>query len=105
LAQVKLVLAGGRAVSRDQSERSHTDFHRHRRELPLANIRAIEFASESSAMSPRLFEHLTELAAEAWMKAVHRWQDVNRMEAFFEPAVPSETAFISRGRALISNVA
>jgi hypothetical protein len=71
----------------------------------LANIQAIEFGSESSAMSPRLFEHLTELAAEAWMKAVQRWQDVNQVPAVFEPAVPSETAFFSRGRALISNVA
>jgi UDP-GlcNAc:undecaprenyl-phosphate GlcNAc-1-phosphate transferase len=105
LAQVKLVLADGRKVSREQAATGQTDFHRQRRELPLANIRAIEFGSESSAMSPRLFEHLTELAAEAWMKAVHRWQDVNRMQAVFEPAVPSETTFFSRGRALISNVA
>ncbi|HXJ56977.1 MAG TPA: MraY family glycosyltransferase [Verrucomicrobiae bacterium] len=105
LAQVKLVLEDGRKVTREQAGSGQTDFHRHRRELPLANIRAIEFASESSAMSPRLFEHLTELAAEAWMKAVHRWQDVNRMAAVFEPAVPSETTFFSRGRALISNVA
>ena len=73
--------------------------------MPLANIRAMEFASDSSTMSSQLFEHLTELAAEAWMKAVHRWQAVNRVPAVFEPAVPSETAFFSRGRALISNMA
>jgi UDP-GlcNAc:undecaprenyl-phosphate GlcNAc-1-phosphate transferase len=105
LAQVKLVLDGGGTVFREPSSGNSTEFHRNRREMPLANIRAMEFASESSAMSPRLFEHLTELAAEAWMKAVHRWQAVNRVPAVFEPALPSETTFISRGRALISNVA
>jgi UDP-GlcNAc:undecaprenyl-phosphate GlcNAc-1-phosphate transferase len=105
LSQVKLILEGGRKISRDQALPGQTDFHRQRRNLPLANIQAIEFGSESSAMSPRLFEHLTELAAEAWMKAVQRWQDVNQVPAVFEPAVPSETAFFSRGRALISNVA
>jgi hypothetical protein len=106
LAQVRLVLDGGRTVSRNSALSGQSaDYHRHRREMPLANIRAMEFASESAVMSSRLFEHLTELAAEAWMKSVQRWQAVNRMAAVFEPAVPSETTFVSRGRALISNVA
>ena len=105
-SQVKLILARGQAVERDQMlSQPSTDFHRNRHEMPLANIKAIEFASESSAMAPRLFEHLTELAAEAWMKAVQRWQSVHRISAVFEPALPSETAFISRGRALVSNAA
>jgi len=106
LSQVKLVLDTGRTVSRRQPiHNQDTDFHRHRHELPLANITAIEFASESSTMSPKLFEHLTELAAEAWMKSVQRWQVVHGIPAFFEPAVPTETMFFSRGRALISNAA
>ena len=108
LSQVKLILESGRTVSREQSiHRQSTDFHRNRHEMPLANIKAIEFGSESSAMSPQLFEHLTELAAEGWMKAVRRWQTVNQVPVVFEPAIPteSETAFFSRGRALISNVA
>lgn len=106
LSQVKLILDSGRTVSRDQLiHRQSNDFHRNRHEMPLANIKAIEFGSEFSAMSPHLFEHLTELAAEGWMKAVKRWQTVNQVPVVFEPAVPSETAFISRGRALIANVA
>lgn len=108
LSQVKLILESGRTVSREQSiHRQSTDFHRNRHEMPLANIKAIEFGSESSAMSPQLFEHLTELAAEGWMKSVRRWQAVNQVPVVFEPAIPteSETAFFSRGRALISNVA
>jgi UDP-GlcNAc:undecaprenyl-phosphate/decaprenyl-phosphate GlcNAc-1-phosphate transferase len=106
LSQVKLILDSGRTVSRDQSiHRQASDFHRNRHEMPLANIQAMEFASESSAMSPQQFDHLTELAAEGWMKAVKRWQVVNQVPAWFEPAMPTETTFFSRGRALIANVA
>ena len=109
LSRVKLHLESGRTVSRDESLQvprpMSGDVRRHRHEMRLANIKAIEFASEPEAMSPQQFEHLTELAAEGWMKAVQRWQAVNRLPAIFEPALPSETAFISRGRALISNVA
>src|SRR5262249_56486903 len=100
------VRAGGRAVARASAlPAQSTGFHRKRREMPLANIRAMEFASECSMMSSRLFDHISELAAEAWMKSVQRWQAVNRLPAVFEPAVPSETTFESRGRALISNLA
>ena len=106
LTQVKLILEGGRTVSRDQSiHRQSSDFHRNRHEMPLANILAIEFASELSAMSPQQFEQVTELAAEGWMKAVQRWQAVHEIPAVFEPAVLSETTFISRGRVLVANAA
>lgn len=105
LSEVKLVLDTGRTVSRSEAiHRQASDFHRNRRELPLANIKAIEFGSESAGMSGPLFEHLTELAAEGWMKAVQRWQIVNQIPAVFEPALPSETAFFARGRALVANV-
>lgn len=114
LARVKLHLENGRTVSREQlpaagvshSATTQTSIlRRHRHEMQLANIKAIEFASEEESMSPQQFEHLTELAAEGWMKAVQRWQAVNQLPIVFEPAVPSETAFFSRGRALIANVA
>ena len=106
LAQVKLILDSGRTVSRTEFIRHQSsDFHRNRHEMPLANIKAIEFAGESSAMSPQLFEHVTELAAEGWMNAVRRWQAVHQEPVVFEPALPSETTFISRGRALIANAA
>lgn len=108
LAQVKLILDSGRTVSRDQAiHRQSSDFHRNRHEMPLANIKAIEFASQSSTMPSQVFEHITELAAEGWLKAVRRWQVVNQVPVVFEPAIPTETEtnFFSRGRALISNVA
>ena len=114
LARVKLHLDNGRTVSREQlpsggisgpATTQTSILRRHRHEMQLANIKAIEFASEEETMSPQQFEHLTELAAEGWMKAVQRWQAVNQLPVSFEPALPSETAFFSRGRALISNVA
>jgi hypothetical protein len=44
--------------------------------LPVTagNVKALEFSAETEAMSPKLFEHLTELAGEAWLKAALRWE-------------------------------
>lgn len=114
LSRVKLHLENGRTVSREQLPSSEASsnattqtsiLRRHRHELQLANIKAIEFVGEEESMSSQQFEHLTELAAEGWMKAVQRWQAVNQLPIVFEPAVPSETVFLSRGRAMIANVA
>jgi hypothetical protein len=37
-------------------------------------FQAIEFTAPSSAMPPKVCELLSELAAEAWIKACMRWQ-------------------------------
>jgi UDP-GlcNAc:undecaprenyl-phosphate GlcNAc-1-phosphate transferase len=106
LSQVKLVLDNGHAVGRTEFIRQQSsEFHRNRHEMQLANIKAIEFAGDTSSMTPQLFEHITELAAESWMNAVRRWQAVHEEPVVFEPAVPNETAFSPRGRALIANAA
>jgi len=106
LSQVKLVLDNGHAVGRTEFIRQQSsDFHRNRHEMQLANIKAIEFAGDSSSMTPQVFEHVTELAAEGWMNAVRRWQAVHQEPVVFEPAVPGESIFIARGRALVANAA
>ncbi len=50
------------------------------------------FRGDSTEMSTRLFDHLTELAAEAWLKAVVRWQDVNGRAASFAAAEADRAA-------------
>src|SRR6185503_11947120 len=59
-------------------------FRRRRQDMRFANIVTIEFSSESEAMSEAVFEHLTELATEAWMKAAQRWQHTNGQIMRFE---------------------
>jgi UDP-GlcNAc:undecaprenyl-phosphate GlcNAc-1-phosphate transferase len=41
------------------------------------NSMVLQLDGDGSKMSVKLFEHLSELAAEAWLKAVVRWQEVN----------------------------
>jgi UDP-GlcNAc:undecaprenyl-phosphate GlcNAc-1-phosphate transferase len=50
------------------------------RTLPvsLGNIKAVEFAVEKSTMPLNIFEHLSDLACEAWVKAALRWEEVRR---------------------------
>ena len=42
-------------------------------ELNLEGVAHLEFGCRGETMSPRVFEHVSELAAEAWVKAVTRW--------------------------------
>lgn len=47
-------------------------------ELNLAGGMSLEFSAAKSAMSERIFDQLSELAAEAWLKAATRWQATHR---------------------------
>ncbi|NBR84224.1 MAG: hypothetical protein EBS84_00715 [Proteobacteria bacterium] len=81
LAEVKLFLRAGELTWRapgcpaneSELERKHHDVH------GLA-ITGIEVAARKGAMSPKLFEMKSELAAEAWFKAATRWRSTNRAE-------------------------
>ena len=53
-----------------------------RHELNLADGVTLEFTADGRQMSERLFAHLSELAAEAWLKTFSRWR------ASAEPGIP-----------------
>ncbi len=71
---------------------------RSRQDLRLANIKAVEFASESAAMSNKLLEHFSELSSEAWLKAAQRWQALHGTNTRFEALLPSENTPLSPGK-------
>ena len=56
-------------------------------------------------MSAGVFEHLTELAAEAWMKAAQRWQKSTGHAVRFEPAVLNLVPLVDPGRVMVANAA
>jgi len=80
-------------------------FHRRRQDVRFANILAVEFSASCDAMSAPVFEHLTELAAESWMKAAQRWQRTSGCVVRFEPAVLNITPLIDPGRVMVANAA
>jgi UDP-GlcNAc:undecaprenyl-phosphate GlcNAc-1-phosphate transferase len=106
-AHVRLVLNQGT----DFVWKSHTatasneDWHRVRHEIALANIRAIEFSAAASGMTAETFQHLAELAAEAWIKAASRWEEASGQSISFEPAIPQIAPVLAPGRVLVANAA
>jgi UDP-GlcNAc:undecaprenyl-phosphate/decaprenyl-phosphate GlcNAc-1-phosphate transferase len=55
-------------------------------QLNAGSRMTLHFDGNNAEMSSRVFEHLAELAAEFWLKAVVRWQEVNGMQAGFNQA-------------------
>ena len=49
----------------------------------------VVFGADSRVMSPKLFEHLNELAAECWLKAASRWHAMNKSPLRFSPPISS----------------
>jgi len=45
----------------------------------------VAFGADHKAVSPRLFGHLSQLAAECWLKAATRWQTVPATTARLGP--------------------
>ncbi len=53
---------------------------------------ALEFAVDPARMSVRMFDQLTDLAAEAWMRGVNRWESVHARALEFQPAPAADNA-------------
>jgi UDP-GlcNAc:undecaprenyl-phosphate GlcNAc-1-phosphate transferase len=86
--------------------RTDTDQLRRRRlDVRFANISAVEFSAAADVMTAGVFEHLTELAAEAWMKAAQRWQNSSGHTVYFEPAVLNLIPIVDPGRVMVANAA
>jgi len=52
-------------------------------ELAGGESMTLEFVGDTMRMSPRVFDHLSELAAEHWLKAATRWQTTNKLPLRF----------------------
>jgi UDP-GlcNAc:undecaprenyl-phosphate/decaprenyl-phosphate GlcNAc-1-phosphate transferase len=57
---------------------------------------AIEFAGDTAVLPDKLFELLTELAAESWQKAARKWQEIHSTPVKFASAASPDTAFYKR---------
>lgn len=67
----------------------------------------LEFVANHHVMQDKLFELLSELAAEAWHKAASRWQKLNRAPIQFASAVSHDKSIFQRrkGRAYTPDTA
>jgi hypothetical protein len=56
----------------------------------------VEFAGDSAVLPDKLFELLTELAAESWQKAARKWQEIHKAPVRFASVATPDTAFFKR---------
>lgn len=64
-----------------------------RQEISFANMQAIEFEADIS-FSAKSFEHLSELAAEAWLKAAQIWQKHHEFHNVRFSNTPPQTGLV-----------
>src|SRR5439155_26509578 len=58
----------------------------HQHEVHCKKPITVELVAHPNDLSPKLFEHLTELAAESWFKGAQRWQIIHQLPVRFESA-------------------
>jgi len=80
-AGVRLSLADGEWVWHAPGIIPEGEVMHRSRQIDAKNPMTLHFSASGAAMSSRVFEHLSELTAEFWIKATVRWQEVNGREA------------------------
>jgi hypothetical protein len=84
-ARVKLILDDGERVwQRNEASLDQSDCHIERHEFN-AEAMALEFLGEKQSMEDKRFNHLVDLAAETWVKAVQRWKHLRQLPLRFSP--------------------
>jgi len=75
----------------------------HQHELHCKKPITVELVAHPNDLSPKLFEHFTELAAESWFKGTQRWQIIHQLPVRFESAtLLTQPASHSRRRSVTS---
>jgi UDP-GlcNAc:undecaprenyl-phosphate GlcNAc-1-phosphate transferase len=82
-AGVKLTLPEGERLWHVPEVIPESDLMLRVHQLRTGNPMTLNFSGNKANMSDRVFDLLSELAAESWFKAVVRWQEVNGREAWF----------------------
>jgi hypothetical protein len=62
----------------------------------IAGGTVLEFVGDTKVLPNKLFELLTELAAESWQKAGRRWQEIHKTPLQFISVAAPDTKFFKR---------
>jgi hypothetical protein len=94
-SEVRLTLEDGTNIWRaDEPQGATSALQRTRHEINGGTI--LEFAGDTTTLPNKLFELLTELAAESWQKAGHRWQQIHKAPLQFMSVAAPDTRFFKR---------
>jgi UDP-GlcNAc:undecaprenyl-phosphate GlcNAc-1-phosphate transferase len=93
--EVRLTLGDGTNTWRaDECEPTAGPLQRARHEINGGTV--LEFAGDTTVLPNKLFELLTELAAESWQKAGRRWQEIHKTPLQFISVAAPDTKFFKR---------
>ena len=94
-SEIKLTLPDGTQTWQAEDGQALTgQLQRTRQEMHGGTV--VEFAGDSAVLPDKLFELLTELAAESWQKSARRWQEIHKAPVAFASAASPDTAFYKR---------
>jgi hypothetical protein len=94
-SEVRLTLEDGTHVwQADECEAATMPLQRARHEINGGTV--VEFAGDATVLPHKLFELLTELAAESWQKAGRRWQEIHKTRLQFISVAAPDTKFYQR---------
>jgi len=83
-SRVSLILADGCQNSNTEDPAVAPGImHAYRHEMNLGEFTALDFSAGPDEMEPKLFEHLCDIASEAWHKAAVRWSAANDLPIRF----------------------
>ncbi len=88
--RARLELEDGKREWESSMDVMSRDVHHAVHELGSAHRMALHLEADSGAMSLALFDHLSELAAEAWLKATARWQEMNGQPIRFDSRISNQ---------------
>lgn len=83
--RVRLELADGERLWSSETNGAAAQPLRQTYELNLDGAMKLEFGGDAGIMSKRVFEQLSELAAEAWLQAASRWRSAHGKPVRFGP--------------------
>ena len=105
LSQVKVSLGG---IEKNWESTGHSGaLWRRRHQFWIDQEMAIEFFCREGDLTRPEFDHVSELAAEAWLKAVTRWEQVHRKKAnlaYEEPLPAKKSGLEGVGPLLTSSI-
>jgi len=87
---VRLTLEDGERHWQSPEHPGQANPRRQTHELGGDRVATLEFTVSTADMSERLFSHLCELAAEAWLKAANRWHLANQLPIRFDARLADE---------------
>ncbi|MDB6054656.1 MAG: hypothetical protein JWN25_2179 [Verrucomicrobiales bacterium] len=88
--QARLILSTGEKNWQSSLRLQEEEMLHSHHALHIGEISGLDLKAHQSVMDPQLFELMSELAAEAFMKAARKWEEIHELPIHFDSKVSAE---------------